>query len=266
MVTNLTSNAVTKGHAMDDKPPLLYHQATLELLHEHPYISEVAVEDLDRLQRKRNIKLPASVREWYSLQQAVAWLDEYSNDDYAVPIDQLGEVERYWEAGHWHEIDLAQQGLFPILAENQYVCTWAIQLNGTDDPPVVVSFENTMPFAKWEPYAESFSTFVYTRVWDYQVIFSDATLWGNALFFPDELHFLQTHFTAEPQTFTYPTPVTYRCSKGTQRVLLWCDGVQMPPQWFLSAASKEEWVLLTQTVESCGTLAQSLPDFAPFER
>lgn len=258
--TDLTSTTVLKGYGMDDKLPLLYHQATLDLLHEHSSISEDAVEILDWLQEERNLKLPASVREWYSLSQAVAWLSKYSNQDHPIPLEQLAGVDDDWEDIQCHEIDLV-----PIMIENQNACTWALQLNGTEDPPMVVSFDKTAPSAKWEPYAERFSTFVYTQIWDYQGVFSDYTLWGGALLSPDELYFLRTHFTEEPQTFTHPTPVTYRFSRGTQRILLWCGGEQMA-QWFLSAATEEEWSQLTQTVESCETLAQSLPNFIPFDQ
>jgi hypothetical protein len=186
----------------------------------------------------------------------VTWLSTYSNQDHPVPLELLGDVDGFGDDA----VDLAQQGLIPIMVENQHVCIWALQLNGTEDPPVIVSFGAT---TGWQPYAERFSTFVYVRIWDYQGIFSDATLWGDALLSPDELSFLQAHFTEEPQTFTHPTPLTRRFFRGTQRILLWCGDEPMS-QWFLSAATEEEWSQLLHTVESCETLAQYLPHFRPF--
>jgi len=245
---------------MGHKPQLMYHQATLDLINEQPLVSEEAVVALDHLQRKRNFILPASVRAWYSLQRAVTLLDKYSNADRAVDVEQLGGIDRYWSAGRWHEIDLFEKGLLPILSENQGVCTWAIQLGGTNDPNVLVSFDDMMPFAKWQPYADTFSIFVYTRIWDYQGILSDYLLYGwEPVLSPDELRFLRTHFIEGPQTFTYPAVFTYRFSKGSQRILLW-EG-EHHTDWWLSATSEEELLQLTKAVWLCGTLARSLEGY-----
>lgn len=248
---------------MDNQQQFMYHQATLDLINEQLLVSEEAVGILDRLQRKRNLLLPASVRAWYSLQRAVVLLEKYSNADRAVHLEQLGGVDRYWSAGRWQEIDLVEKGLLPILVENQGVCTWAIQLNGTDDPSVVVSFEDTMPFAKWEPYADTFSTFVYARVWDYQGLLSDYLLFAaEPRLSSDDFQFLRARFTEGPQTYTYPTVFTYRFSRGSQRILLW-EGEDQT-DWWLSAPSEEELAQLTQAVWSCGALANSLEGYTPF--
>ncbi len=242
---------------MNDQRPLVYHQATLDLLHERPAVSEEAAELLEQFSHLSNLVLPASVREWYTLPQAVTWLSTYSNQDHPVPLELLGDIDGFGDDA----VDLAQQGLVPIMVENQHVCIWALRLDGTEDPPVVVSFDAT---TGWQPYAERFSTFVYVQIWDYQGIFSDYTLWGETLFSSDELSFLQAHFTEEPQTLTHPTPLTRRFSRGTQRILLWCGDEPMA-QWFLSATTEEEWSRLMHTMESCETLAQQLPHFQPFD-
>src|SRR5689334_8431549 len=98
---------------MHDSFSLRYHQATLDLLQAQPHIEAASVEALDDLQRKYQAVLPASVREWYSLQEAAAWLDTYSNDDHAIPVQWLGATERYWEAGYLREQDVVQQGILP---------------------------------------------------------------------------------------------------------------------------------------------------------
>lgn len=242
---------------MDDQRPLVYHQATLDLLHERPLVSEDAVDMLEQFSPLYNLELPASVREWYTLPQAVTWLSTYSNQDYPVPLELLGDIDGFGEDA----VDLAQQGVIPIMVENQNVCVWALRLNDTDDPPVVVSFGAP---TGWQPYAESFSTFVYVRIWDYQGLFSASTLWGDAPFSPGELSFLQAHFMEEPQTLTHPTSLTRRFSRGTQRILLWCGDEPMA-QWFLSAATEEEWSQLRHILESCETLAQHLSHFQPFD-
>jgi hypothetical protein len=78
---------------MKAHPPLRYHQATLDLLQASPLVSPTAVEVLNHLDQQLLMPLPASVREWYSLQQATTWLAEYSNDDEPIPVEHLSAVE-----------------------------------------------------------------------------------------------------------------------------------------------------------------------------
>ncbi|HKD75258.1 MAG TPA: hypothetical protein VKB76_07170 [Ktedonobacterales bacterium] len=160
---------------------------------------------------------------------------------------------------------LAQKEVFPILIENQSVWVWAIHLDGAEDPAVVISQIQPMSEPCWEPYAGTFSTFIYTRVWDYQGLFSGHALWGDTCCSSDGLQFLRNHFTEDPYTTTYPTPITYRFSQGTQRVLLWDDPAG-GTQWALSAASEDGLQQLLQTIETCPTFAESVPQLYRFER
>src|SRR5579862_563522 len=84
---------------------LIYGQSTLDLISEQPLISEEAIAILDQLQRKHNVILPASVREWYSLYSAVSLLKQYSNDDHPVGLEQLGEVDNWLVDGRYQEVD-----------------------------------------------------------------------------------------------------------------------------------------------------------------
>jgi len=171
---------------MKAHPPLRYHQATLDLLQASPLVSPTAVEALNHLNGQLTMPLPTSVREWYSLQQATAWLAEYSNDDDPIPVEQLSAVESSGEGRPVDQQARAQPELIPILHENQDVWTWALQLNGTEDPPVVVALQQPSPEAHWhwEPYAVTFSCFVYTRVWDHQASFPDMPSLGSCLVLP----------------------------------------------------------------------------------
>lgn len=255
-----------KGQVMKTYPPLRYHQATVDLLQAFPLVSPTAMEALNHLQYQLPMPLPASVREWYSLQQATDWLAEYSNDDHPIPVEQFTVVESSRKGRSVDKQARAQPELMPILQENQYVWTWALRLTGTQDPPVVVALTQTEPGTHWhwEPYAVTFSTFVYTRMWDYQGLFSGHALWGDVHCTLEELRFLQAHFTEEPQTVIYPTPITYRFSQGTERVLLWYD--EAGSQWALSAASEDALEHLLDTIGSCGALAEGVRDLARFER
>jgi hypothetical protein len=252
---------------MKAHPPLRYHQATLDLLQAAPLVSPTAVEAINHLQNRLRVPLPASVREWYSLRAATAWLAEYSNDDYPIPVEQFTAVESSREGRSADKQARAQPELMPILHENQYVWMWALQLTGTEDPPVVVALQQSGPWTHWhwEPYADTFSTFVYTRVWDYQGLFSGHALWGDTRCTAEELRFLQAHFIEEPHTVTYPTQITYRFAQGSERVLLWYDEAGRT-SWTLSAASEDALEHLLDTIGSCGALAEGVPDLARFER
>ncbi len=247
---------------MNQHLDLTYHQSTLRLINEQSIFSGHALEVLDHLERERNIVFPASVREWYSLTRRVDILGEYSNTDHPTPLEELGKVDRYWSGGKYHDIDFLSRGLLIIMSENQGVWTWAIRLDGSDDPPVVVAFDTLMPFSTWEPCADTFSTFVYTRVWDHQIMFSGCVLFGSEpVLSSTDLRFLKEHFTEGPQTYTCPQLFNYRFSDGSKRMLLY-EG-ERSTDWYLRAESEEELLHLTKAVWKCGTLEKSLESWTP---
>ncbi|MER6632090.1 SMI1/KNR4 family protein [Streptomyces sp. NPDC000987] len=141
---------------------LQYHQQALRLAGHSAAVSAAAVAALDELETRHDITLPASVREWYSLASAVEILRRHSNDDRPYRIEELGRPAD-------EESDcpdpVASQGLLPFMVENQGVCYWAVRLDGSADPEVLVSFEDLAPDS-WLPHARSFSEFVLTQIWD----------------------------------------------------------------------------------------------------
>ena len=71
-----------------------FHAQTLKLLKVAPVISESAVVDLDSVETRIRRKLPASVREWYSLDGACNLLRQYSNDDRPLEVREFGYMPR----------------------------------------------------------------------------------------------------------------------------------------------------------------------------
>ena len=59
---------------MNQHMSFTYHQAPFDLIQKTPRISSQAIKTLDQLERVHTFMLPASVREWYSLEGAVAIL------------------------------------------------------------------------------------------------------------------------------------------------------------------------------------------------
>lgn len=133
-----------------------FHSPTFELLGTRPRISAAAVGELEKTERRLKMRLPASVREWYSYEDALSILASHSNADPPIPVAEFAGVES--PVGR----------LIPIRWENQGVCTWAILLDGSDDPPVWVDVDSEGNV--WQRLAQNFSTYVHTCVWDYQVV------------------------------------------------------------------------------------------------
>ncbi|KAB1978550.1 hypothetical protein F8144_39675 [Streptomyces triticiradicis] len=140
--------------------------------------SEAAVARLDALAARHGRALPQSVRHWYSLADATAILEPERRADHVYPVDDLGQPEAYywptddegWPEGleeqEEREFDPMAHGLLPFLQENQGVYCLAVQLDGSEDPPVLLSWDGVQP-GTWTAHADTFSQWVYTRVWDF---------------------------------------------------------------------------------------------------
>ena len=234
----------------------LYHQAALHLLDEKPVTSSRASAILQHLERERRVVLPASVKEWYALERAEDVLRRYPPADTVRSVEQLGNPGTYWSNGAFHEIDLLKQGLLLVMSEIQNNWFWAIQLNREDDPPVVVSKE-LKPSASWHLYAETFSTLVYTCVWDSLVINPEDQMFGwRKSLLQTELDFLHEHFQEDVRTYTFPGTTNYRFFSGNQRILIQQTGSHT--SWYFAADSDAALKQLVEQVLQCETLKRDL--------
>ncbi len=155
--------------------PPVYHQASLNLLGVAPRTSSASGELLGRREQALGVRLPASVREWYTLRGAERVLAEHGGDR-PVPLKALGDPR---------EVGL---GWLRVLDECQGVAAWFVRLDGSDDPPVYVhsemfgtpeddarardddedALDPLVDFPTWwRPAAPSFSAFVYDRILKY---------------------------------------------------------------------------------------------------
>src|SRR5947199_1429907 len=140
------------------------HLKALALIGREPGTAEQPKRELDEFDRKHlsRAKIPPSVREWYETPGAVEILREYSNEDAALSIPEL-TLSR-WIRPEDPSIPL---DVLVFLWENQGVCVWAVALTGEDDPPVVVRW-NEKEDLRARRCADTFSTFVFARLWDFQ--------------------------------------------------------------------------------------------------
>lgn len=93
-------------------------------------------------------------------------LQRNSNCDAPIDIEKLGSPVE----SQWNDItDGAAEGHLVFMVGNQAVCIWAVQLDGSDAPSVVVARDSDL---EWRPCVETFSTFIACQVWN---------LWNGAI-------------------------------------------------------------------------------------
>ncbi|GAA2602023.1 hypothetical protein GCM10010399_35980 [Dactylosporangium fulvum] len=164
---------------------LRYHARSLALVARTAEVSSGAVTAIDRFAADRGFALPASVREWYSLAAGPAVLRDFGNEDRVYEPHELGRLETFWpepdgddgpgdEEREWDPV--AEGRLLPFMIENQGVCSWAVVLDGSDDPPVVISFDDLDPSDDWTTHMASFSDLVYTRIWDHSAMHGERVI------------------------------------------------------------------------------------------
>lgn len=136
-------------------PKLKYHQAIFDMLQREPVFSEANIAALNEQEKKLGITFPASVREWYSLEDTVKILYDYSDTDEPLEIRELKAITQY------------NKCIFFISHEGVYAVSFS--LSHSPDPPVyrygdpIWGNEDSSGWALWYP---NFSHFIYNWIWD----------------------------------------------------------------------------------------------------
>jgi hypothetical protein len=231
-----------------------FHSRTLKLLNVAPVISATAASSLDAVEARIARKLPASVREWYSLEDACKLLRRLSNDDWPLEPGEFGLPRKDTHGGGPH--DLLARDLVVFRYENQAVCVWAFGLDGTEDPPVYVDFDSQ--FKIWTRCTPTFSEHLYAWMWDYALVLTREPLIQaqNRPVTEAALSFLKENLDIGPETYGWPGHTQYRFSKGDQRILIWASEGQA--DWWLTADREESLVNLIDKVRHCDQVGQSL--------
>ena len=200
---------------------MTFHATTFRLLGITPETSSQATTDLQSVEKTRRIQMPASVREWYQLQNAIRILADHSNDDPPIAIRDFAVQE--WRG----------QVLLPIRHENQGVCTWAILLDGSDDPPVYVDVDTDGK--EWCLLAPTFSRYVFSCVWDYRMVLNQPALVQaqNDPLTESAIKSLMTTHKQEITTHGWPGSSQYRFEGARHAVLIWSAEGQA--DWFVGA-------------------------------
>lgn len=267
-------------------PTLQFHARTFDMVGVTPTLAQAAVKLLEERERECGLIFPTSVREWYGFDGPGLGLKIGcgSTADTMVPVRGLGRPFSDWylkrpARAKSHRLDdFVRAGLLVVMHENQGVCTWAVKLDGSDDPSVVVEVDSIDSAAspsevKWEPCADTFSTFIYCRAWDHGQCLAAVSVGAQAQdrpLTPGDLALLRTQFSEGPRTYGHPGVTNYRFFTHNSAVLIW-DGEDDEwrggqADWSLMADSDEALLDLLRVVWQCGTLRETLYAIDPRSR
>lgn len=222
---------------------LHYHAKALQLVGAIPKVAPETENALAAVEGRIGRNLPASLREWYSLNGACELLYSYSNSDPPVALADLGRD------------GLVGGDLLILRHENQGVCSWAVWLNGSDDPPVLVDYDTA--FQTYQPCANTFSEYIRACLWDWGLVLKNALLIQaqNAPISDEALAFLRSKFKAEVETSGWPADTQYRFSSSDQRILIWAGRDQA--DWWLAGDSGDSVARLAKMLWDVDELGHS---------
>jgi len=138
---------------------LTYHQKSLEILGVKPKISQSQVALICSFEERYALRLPAALREWYSLENGFELLQEISAFHVPLEINNMPSIQK-----DYSDIFSVYEPL-PILVENQWVWHMAVRLQEGENPPVYIRYNE--PNENWVLHANSFTEWIHALSWDY---------------------------------------------------------------------------------------------------
>ncbi len=227
---------------MSASVPLKYHQSIFDMLGRGAVVCDEATRRIAEAERQCGRPLAASVREWYSLRDAIALIPRWCHPR---PVASVLE-------------DFRGGGRIAVGADGGD-CEWFVKPDGSDDPPVVVD--------EWfgdlddgeHPCVDRFSVFLFNWVWGGVAHEGQMSPTGfgvqalNTSFGPMELDFLKEQFQeaeAPPaegaQTWFFFTP-------GQRVMAQTCRGLHGVgvTSWYLTADSSADLARLLRRLWPC---------------
>jgi hypothetical protein len=217
-------------------------------------LSPEAEPRLAAVERVLGLKIPPSLRELLASDAWPSFLAEFSNRDRPISLDDLGRRG-------WKTYDPVEHALLPFMIENQGVCTWAVALNGSDDPEVSVEVDSGDP-PTWRHAAPTFSLWLECQVLDKQLL-EQAMFSAQAAPIADvDLARLARVFSPGPRTFGWPGRTNHRFAGPLGSMVLWAGDDQC--DWWIAPSSAEAAAAcldaLPPAMDSEGWLHEIHPD------
>jgi hypothetical protein len=264
---------------MGDQPvKLKYHQATFDLLDERPVLSQAALRQIEAWERRHKVSLPASIREWYSLEGAEERL-RYGDSTTGILQDTPLRKKLQEVAKQFRTREPGSFTGFPVVPGDEETAYYA-RLDRAADPRVHSCW---YPYEWGSPATGSFSGFVFRWVWDhftcYRPAARDLSLFAvEPTFSPMELDYLIDHFSEGHHQFAFRgrremrNPFTGEIRKvyprrfhffdRTARVRVSCQGnparEETEARWEIHGNSRDALFQAALRLWPCGTLSETL--------
>ena len=169
---------------------LRYHAGVFDLLRSSPTVSPQALADLAALEKSTGVRVPDSVREWYSLEYAAEML--LFAEESAYSTCTISDNQRMLTDGH----PPRRQWIVGVYDSG---VMHAANLDDEDDPTVeCVETDGTNQDQPFPLYGRAFSEFVFTCCWEnlhHTMLQVNGTASG---FSSEHLNALERSFTAGP--------------------------------------------------------------------
>jgi hypothetical protein len=216
-----------------------HHERTMELVGRRWLERPGAESQLRALDAALGRSVPSALRELLLTDAWPTLLEDVSNGDQPLAIEKMLQPR-------WAGYDAVSQGVLPFMVENQGVCTWAIRLDGCEDPEVVIEIDSGTP-PTWEIAASSFSEWLHHQVHDRKVIDSAMFSAQAPPLSPDTPRQLAQALSPGPETFGWPAAVTHRFSSHHGSLLLW------------SGDDQSDWWIAPRSLDAARALLDALP-------
>jgi hypothetical protein len=233
---------------------LRFHQTTFDILELEPKFDPNARNLIKICEENLGVSLPPSVREWYSLSNTRQILSNFSNDDYPLSLDDLIQLHTNWKSYSYRQLNLAKLRFLPFLIENQGIFICTVQLDSSDDPPVLSIDDDD----EWKVWEDHFSSFISHWVWNflYHQLYSETTLRADDCSLKNsDLEYLEDNFTRELPSSDISD--IYHFHRADQHIHIWRRDAKTS-YWWLRAETKKSLLSLTQLVWEVGTLSKTL--------
>ncbi len=227
-----------------------YHHAIFDLIGAMPVPSPERLAALKARERECGARFPASVRDFYAVDEAETLFREASADA-LVALEKLGDPA-----------DTAQ-GWLRVADENQGVVAWFVRLDAGDDPPVVNNndeWPEDLSTVDWQKDSQTWTNFIFDRLAGYSFDCSGADLflaahdsWPSDLLLAE----LREELKEGPPTDAPAIKVRRFCDK-MRLLTVRMEFGNMEAEWKLKARTPEALASLARQVWGFGTLSLAL--------
>ena len=235
------------------------YRKVFNLLNISPRQSQQAIDSLMLFEQDCNLSFPRAVREWFSFVETPDIMQKMALIHAAVDIPQSYRLFGELNARYVRTAPSAK--ILPVLFENQGCWHMAVPLDGADDPPVYLGYQEADQF-DWYLHAACFSDFIFAWVWDYVAYVKDYSVYASQHILPQDLQVIRETFEFGPTTYQgngyFNADRIERYAQNTQRITVIINDTDIAV-WF-TAASAESLQTLLQGPWSQGNLLAQMGD------